>query len=328
MSEYEFQSEINSPIDRFLRDRMVAPLASKIPARITPNSITLTTPLFTLSALALAFISREAEPVTALWQRLLAGALCFGSLISDHLDGAHARNTGQSSKLGEILDHWLDALNVPVLITTLIIGVGTEGPVILPAIVSASMLYHAQLFLYHRSGKYVYPKVGGVGPQAAMSIGLALLGIVLHFVPGDASWLPTALIAFSIIVSMGELDSVLHYVRHPQGKLLPSVVFAGINLLWVLPLLLGRAPDWVTVLGICVLSLRASGLFVLRSVLKKASPWMDMPSLLIGLGVAGGTLADAPGVPLLVGASCVLLLVAMSEFVSSVRALSRGPSSP
>ncbi len=43
-----------------------------------------------------------------------AGVGMLLSMIGDSLDGMHARRTDQCSKLGEMMDHWLDAIIVPL----------------------------------------------------------------------------------------------------------------------------------------------------------------------------------------------------------------------
>ena len=40
----------------------------------------------------------------------LASAFIFGYIVMDNLDGKHARATGQTSKIGNMLDHGVDGL--------------------------------------------------------------------------------------------------------------------------------------------------------------------------------------------------------------------------
>jgi ethanolaminephosphotransferase len=55
------------------------------------------------------------------WALVMCGLLYLGYYIFDQLDGKHARNTGQSSPLGLLMDHGCDAITT-FLITS---GLGT-----------------------------------------------------------------------------------------------------------------------------------------------------------------------------------------------------------
>jgi phosphatidylserine synthase len=48
------------------------------------------------------------------WLRVGYSACLTVYCVLDNLDGQHARSTGQTSKLGELLDHCTDALIIPL----------------------------------------------------------------------------------------------------------------------------------------------------------------------------------------------------------------------
>jgi phosphatidylglycerophosphate synthase len=86
---------------------MWVPWAPYIPERIAANSLTLTGSLMALLSL---LITLQLAPTSRLLY-LIPAALVFLYMTLDNMDGGHARRTGQSSPLGEFLDHWLDTLN-------------------------------------------------------------------------------------------------------------------------------------------------------------------------------------------------------------------------
>ena len=60
-------------------------------------------------------LSPHVAPLTRVPLLLAAGAMMFASMVLDCWDGMQARRTGRTSKLGELLDHWLDAIHVPLV---------------------------------------------------------------------------------------------------------------------------------------------------------------------------------------------------------------------
>src|SRR3954451_10066069 len=92
----------------FYKRYLVEPLIRFIPRSVDPNAITHVGHLINLAGvvLLLAFGGHGAR-----WP-LFAAVICL-QLYNwcDNADGAHARRTGRSSALGELLDHGLDMLN-------------------------------------------------------------------------------------------------------------------------------------------------------------------------------------------------------------------------
>jgi phosphatidylglycerophosphate synthase len=108
-----------------------------VPRGVHPNELTLLG-LFcsTLSsALALSFFTRAAMPTADAhptdWQPnyaslILIGALCLIYTICDNIDGKHARATGQTSLLGEYLDHGGDCVTSLMSTVVLALSLGAS----------------------------------------------------------------------------------------------------------------------------------------------------------------------------------------------------------
>jgi phosphatidylglycerophosphate synthase len=82
-------------------------LVERIPVWITPNAITITGQLCVIAAVVAA-AGAVFGGIPSLY--LATSLLLFLYLTCDNVDGAHARRTGQTSPLGEFLDHGLDGI--------------------------------------------------------------------------------------------------------------------------------------------------------------------------------------------------------------------------
>ena len=101
---------------------LIEPLLPYIPARVTPNAIT--------HAGHLALLVGTAQLLAAWPSRgfgyVAATVLMQAQVWCDNADGGHARRTGQSSPLGEFLDHGLDVLNVAYIALLTCMGLGVS----------------------------------------------------------------------------------------------------------------------------------------------------------------------------------------------------------
>jgi len=100
----------------------------RIPAGITPNTLTI---LGQICAM-LSVIATGAAVAGAPIFYLVSAFLLLTYLTFDNIDGAHARRTGQTSHLGEFLDHGLDGLaSASILIVTgFVLTIDQSWPVV------------------------------------------------------------------------------------------------------------------------------------------------------------------------------------------------------
>jgi len=103
------------------------------------------------------------------------------------MDGAHARNTGQSSPLGEFLDHWLDTLNNGFIILGACIAVDLSPLLTLLVLSVGTLAFFAVQLELRQTGVFRMGRVADIEGNTAVSglyLAVALLG------PGFFAWAP------------------------------------------------------------------------------------------------------------------------------------------
>lgn len=111
---YRYACEDKSLLKDLYYKLFVLPLAAVLPGRVRANDVTFVSQLFALVPAIIGLWCVEGEV-----PRWVLGVLppvgYLGYIVFDHLDGTHARKTQTSSPLGELVDHWCDAWNAPLL---------------------------------------------------------------------------------------------------------------------------------------------------------------------------------------------------------------------
>ena len=156
--ERAFFAENGSKFEPLLIKTLCEPLLPYIPASVHPNSITLVTHGINWATAILALASPHLPPLQQAMALIGAGIGMFLSMIGDCLDGLHARRTNQCSKLGELLDHWLDAMVVPLATIGMSAALQMAPWAMVTVNVTVAMIYNAQLVLYHHSGRFIAPE--------------------------------------------------------------------------------------------------------------------------------------------------------------------------
>jgi ethanolaminephosphotransferase len=138
--------------------------ATLIPRKVSPNMVSLSGLLCTMSA-AMLIIIYDVTLTTYVptWLSFYGGFAVFMFQTLDAIDGKHARNTNTSSPLGQLFDHGCDAVNTPV---TLLLVFSASALMTRPGLLlymyafSVQIFYLAQWEEYHsRVNKH---SVGGV----------------------------------------------------------------------------------------------------------------------------------------------------------------------
>ncbi|MFO0626049.1 MAG: CDP-alcohol phosphatidyltransferase family protein [Polyangiales bacterium] len=128
----------------YYRRALIDPLLPRVPASVSPNSITWAGQLMLLAGVVALLARRpHAGPVF-----LVAAVTLQVYVWCDNADGGHARRTGQCSPRGEFLDHGLDAFAVVeiALLTALALGVSPAWCVALTLVIptAATVTYWEQ----------------------------------------------------------------------------------------------------------------------------------------------------------------------------------------
>ena len=246
------------------------PLLARIPASVHPNTISVVTHVIAWMTAVLAVSSVHMPPPQRSIALVLAGFGMLMSMIGDSLDGMHARRTNQCSKLGEMMDHWLDAIIVPL--TTIGITLALEMPMWAIAIVNitGAMVYHGQLVLYHHTGKFIHPEPAtGMEAQLGLSVGYVGLAGLFYFVPRGQPWLDMAIAALAVFGIYVELRcNWFYYVR--LGKLMRyHAVFVGLTGGFGALYLMHAIDLYAFVLALVCTSFRISGTYVLSTIVHR-----------------------------------------------------------
>jgi phosphatidylglycerophosphate synthase len=260
----------SSPIEERIIDSLCRPLLRFIPASVHPNTISVVTHLIVWLTAGIAVVSVRLPPGQRALALVAAGFGMLASMIGDSLDGMHARNTNQCSKLGEMMDHWLDSIIVPLV--PLGVTMALEMPIWAIAIVNvmAAMVYQGQLVLYHHSGKFIHPEPAtGMEAQLGLSIGYVGLAGLFYCVDRSQPWLDFTIKAIAFFgIYIEARCNWFYYVR--LGKLMRYhalfvVMGAGFAALYLL-----RAIDvYAFALTIVCASFRISGTYVLFTLVRR-----------------------------------------------------------
>ncbi len=282
-SSPDFVAVRTQALDILIIEKFVRPLAAFIPRKVTPNQITMVTPVFTTLCFVVAVLAARSENKNlALLYGLLAGLFCLGSMVTDHLDGMHARDTGQSSKLGEILDHWVDSYSVTLLILALPASIGARGPLVSLAVTTGAMVYHTQLLVYRTTGKFVYPPTGGAASAVLLSLALAVVALIVRFVPAATEHHDYFVMIVLCLMTFGNVTNIRFYFQQLNKDRTLSLFFFLAYAMVSLAYHFNFVQFWVAAALWLTLSFRISGSLVLYTVTKNAHRGFE-PALLGGI---------------------------------------------
>ena len=288
-------TEHHSKLEPIILARVCEPVARHVPARVRPNDITLATHALSWSAFAVCVAAPSLTPGWALAARLVAALTTFGAMLTDCIDGMHARRTGQCSPLGEILDHWLGTVHVPLAAAGLLLTLGLDGALVALAMVTNVAVYEAQLVLYHHSCRFVHPPTAGTEAQLGVALMHGLLGLGFYLLPEHAHEVQTA---GALVVGLGVLIQLraLHFYYQRLGTFVwRHLGFIVLTLVPTAVYMLGATSAITYTLIVTALSLRVSGSYVLRTVARRVYAGMDGWALGAALGWSALMLTSHPG---------------------------------
>lgn len=265
-----FVAQSGGRVERLVISTLCQPIARRIPAGVHPNTISVITHMICWATAALAVLSTHmASPLRSL-ALAGAGAAMLASMIGDCLDGMHARRTGQTSKLGEMMDHWLDTLVVPLVAVGMSFAVEMPPWGIAATCITAAMVYHAQLVLYHHTGDFLHPDTTtGVEAQLGISIGYVALAIFFYFVDPADPWVRKGVAALAISATVVQLRINGFYFARLGRWIGPVLNFAAMGLAAGGLLLAGAMDIHAFALLIVFISFRVCGSYVLFTIVGK-----------------------------------------------------------
>lgn len=279
-SENHSVSGIEPWLDRHLFQRMVR----RIPHWVSPNALSILNHVVTWTVLCLAGIAPGLGPTGSLLARLGAAVGVFACVCLDCLDGMHARRTGQASRLGEVMDHWLDALNVPLMTAAMVLTLDLDPLTGAFALVAGTVPYNAQLVLYHHTGRFVHPHTSGIDGQVYLAIAYVILGVTFFFVPQSHPWAVRGVTLFAWAGGALAVSTDWFYIPRLRGFLRPHLTFLAVCGAFSALYVMGLLNAWAFVVGIVLLSFRVTGTYVLRTVVGRDYGGMD-PVIPVGIAV-------------------------------------------
>jgi phosphatidylglycerophosphate synthase len=183
---YVYQSAQHSILRPHYQRWVWGPLLGRIPSSLSPNALTGISTLCCAASFLLATTASSSPAAMG------AASFCvFAYLSLDNMDGAHARNTGQSSRLGEFLDHWLDTLNNGFVILGACLAVGLSPFYTLLVLSAGTLAFFAVQLELRYTGVFRMGRVADVEGNTAVSglyLLVAALGPDFFAQPVAAGW--------------------------------------------------------------------------------------------------------------------------------------------
>lgn len=203
-----------SEFEPMFSDLVCTPLLPLIPKWVTPNGITMFNMATVFVGAACSLLALEVSPGAA-WALRSVVALCiFGSGVLDCLDGAYARHSGQSSKFGEVLDHWVDSWNIPLTAACTSFCVCADNLNGAVGVAATMLIFNSQVKLYHITGKFIMPSHSGSLGQCAAAALVVVMATIIYAL-GRTHWVTVALRVFILLgFHVGILQNLYFYFRH------------------------------------------------------------------------------------------------------------------
>ncbi len=286
-SRFRIRDAEKPGFDRVFEERFCRPLVALLPRPLRPNTISVVNHLVMWATVLLLGAAASFQGVAAL-TILYLGSLGFVvSAILDNLDGMHARATGQCSKLGELLDHGLDAPNVLLNAVGIVLALQLESYVAAAGLLSTAFVYHAQVVLDHHTGKWIPPPVSAPAGQLACTLTVLAWGAVFLLLGRSEPAVEVSVDVFGwAVVALNCRQWFFYLVR------LKSLVVYHLNLVVIgsayAGLYLFGVIDLVALIALVVgVSYRLTGTCVLRTLQGEPCHGWD-PSVLAWLALISG----------------------------------------
>ncbi len=290
---YAYQSAQDSILRPYYQRWIWSPLLRFTPASISPNALTGLSTLSAAASFILAAVGRS-SPLA-----MLAASFCvFAYLSLDNMDGAHARNTGQSSPLGEFLDHWLDTLNNGFIIVGACIAVDLPPFFTLLVLSVGTLAFFAVQLELRYTGVFRMGRIADIEGNTAVS-GLYLLVALLG--PEFFAWAPAegwpslAVLLGSGVMAQAAWTFVSAFWRLDTGQLdaLPMALCLAALIAWGAAVTPGTSPGlWPALLTACFF---ANPVFTSRPILARlrglSTAKADAFALAMVLAASGAAIA-------------------------------------
>jgi phosphatidylglycerophosphate synthase len=230
---YQYVCVEHSVLYPFLKKHVWGPIVPRLPAWLSPNTLTLAGSFFAWAGLAILLLLK---PEDSTW--FLVPAACnFLYLSLDNMDGMQARRAGRSSPLGEFLDHWLDAFNTGLMVFGYAVAMSLPMSFGLIMLGLVMIAYFATFWEHYQTGALELGRGGsieGVLYICGMYVLVALFGHAPIATDGFVGPL-----SFSTFTLMGVAVAFVLTILKPMWRVgrawadfVPLTVVYGAFLLW------------------------------------------------------------------------------------------------
>jgi phosphatidylglycerophosphate synthase len=323
---YTYECQDTSLLKPMYYALFVRPLARLLPGSVSANDVTFASQVCALIPAVIGLCClRGAVPT---WAWLVLAPLGFlGYIVFDHLDGAHARGHGTASPLGELVDHWCDAWNAPLLPYAACVAWGAS-PTLAATLglitgLALCLAYQEQLV----RGRMVLDRLGSTEAMSGMALSMVLLGVLgrdhalLVKLPFGV---PLRIVLQGINLVGSSIAGVTMLVRTGPRLLLAMLPFLSAAVLTVVWCWQGLSP-YLAPFVMGALSTICGGRVVLERTTgaRLVSQWGSTGLVALGLA-AHMLLRDRMTVfPVAAVVTSLLVLRAVADFIWGVRSLRR-----
>ncbi|NUM35407.1 MAG: CDP-alcohol phosphatidyltransferase family protein [Candidatus Brocadiae bacterium] len=224
--EYKYHVDEQSLTQGFLLKWIWNPIVRILPARLKPNTITV---IGVISMIIGTFFFWLAIHHEMRWGFLLAAFSVFIYMACDNVDGPHARNTKQSSRLGEFLDHWFDSINALLINLCVVSCLFLDGWLLMVCLSLVAISFFATIWEHHHTGVFHSGKIG-TNEGLMLVIGLYCAMVFVFKTPffqysgPETINFASGMAYFSILVCLITTIKILLRVRSHFLEFIPIVI--------------------------------------------------------------------------------------------------------
>lgn len=236
MSErsYSYKNAQESILLPFYQRIIWDPLLEIVPRALSPNAITLISTICCGGSFLLVATGSD-DPVAL----VVAAILVFFYMTLDNIDGAQARRTGRSSRLGEFLDHWLDSFNNGFVVLGACLAAGLPPLFALGVLTAASLAFLAVQLELQTTGVFRMGRVGDIEGNTVVCLLYLLLALTgpgllqsapIPGLPPLAIWLGLGVTGQAVMT----LLSAIRRADQNRADLVPCALLFALLYAWAL----------------------------------------------------------------------------------------------
>lgn len=287
MSEYQYKVQEKSLTQDFLTAWVWNPVVARIPAKITPNTITIIGAGFVMVSGFLVWLAIAQQMP---WLFAVAAICIFIYMTCDNVDGPHARRTSQSSRLGEFLDHWFDAVDSTIFNLCMMAMLHLAGWPTMICISLVALSFFATIWEHHHTGVF---HSGRFGTNESLLLVIFFYFFIAVFY--QSSWVTyqnattinfaSGMVYLGIVVCSGTTLGIIWRVRSHLCEFLPMLAAIAAAMAWFWT---GQNDHYWTAFFFLATNLLFTGRLLLTRLTQRQMmyrPWIVIGVSLLAIGL-------------------------------------------